>query len=76
MAMQTKVLEKKLAEIKFKQARIDQAWLKTGDRKLITFFVELIPKALNVDRCSIFVHDPIEENLWLQCGTHLKEQQI
>ena len=74
--MDAKTLEKKLGDIKHKQACIDKSWKKTGNRELITFFVELIPKALNVDRCSIFVLDPIEEHVWLQCGTNMKEQQI
>lgn len=66
----------KLAELKKKQKMIDAAWLKTGNRKLMHFFVELIPKALNVERCSIFILDPKEEDVWLQCGTGLKERQI
>jgi len=69
-------LEKKLNDIKQKQTQIDQAWRNTGNRKLTEFFVDLIPKALNVDRCSIFILDPIDEHLWLQCGTGMKEQQI
>jgi len=74
--MEIDALERKLTEFKQKQSQIDQAWRNTGNRKLIEFFVELIPKALNVDRCSIFVLDPKDEQLWLQCGTGMKEQQI
>jgi len=74
--MEINALEQKLTEFKHKQSQIDQAWRNTGNRKLIEFFVELIPKALNVDRCSIFVLDPKDEQLWLQCGTGMQEQQI
>lgn len=74
--MDRATIENKLLELKEKQKKIDAAWTKTGNRKLIEFFVELIPKALKVERCSIFILDPVDENVWLQTGTGLKERQI
>jgi signal transduction protein with GAF and PtsI domain len=38
--------------------------------------VEFIPLALHVERCSIFIANPKETNVWLQCGTGLKERSI
>ena len=61
--MEIKALENKLIEFKQKQSQIDQAWRNTGNRRLIEFFVEIIPKALSVDRCSIFVLDPKDDQL-------------
>jgi len=66
----------RLAELKSKQALIDKAWNKAGNKKLLEFFVEVISKALHVERCSIFILDPIDDNVWLHCGTGVKEKQI
>ncbi len=67
---------KRLAELRSKQALIDKAWDKAGNKKLLAFFVEVISKALHVERCSIFILDPIDDNVWLHCGTGVKEKQI
>jgi len=74
--MDIEELEAKLVELRDKQKKIDAVWSKAGNRKLIEFFVEVLPKALNVERCSIFVLDPVDDNVWLHSGTGVKERQI
>ena len=43
---------------------------------MLSCFVELVPMALNVERCSIFIADPKADNAWLQCGTGVEERSI
>lgn len=74
--MTTSTLLQRLEDLKTKQKKIDAAWRKTGDKPLLDFFVEIIPKTLNCERCSIFVLDPESNNIWVQCGTGLKERQV
>ena len=74
--MKKDFIVQRLAELKSKQSLIDKAWAKAGDRKLLEFFVEVISKALHVERCSIFILDPVEDNVWLHCGTGVREKQI
>lgn len=74
--MENQQIAEKLAELKSKQERIDGAWKKTGNKELLQFFTEIISMALNVERCSIFIHDPKEENVWLECGSYMEERQI
>ncbi len=69
-------LHKKLEELKAKQTMIDKAWHKAGNRQLIQFFVEIIPRSINAERLSIFIHDPVSDNIWVQCGTGVEERQI
>jgi hypothetical protein len=69
-------LEAKLLDLRSKQKKIDAVWSKAGNRKLIEFFVELLPKALSCERCSIFILDPVDDNVWLHSGTGLKEREI
>lgn len=74
--MDRAALEQKLTELKNKQAMIDKAWKKTGNRELLQFFIEVIPKAIKAERMSIFIHDPVDSHLWVHCGTSLEERQI
>jgi GAF domain-containing protein len=74
--MSTSSLIQRLEDLKAKQKKIDAAWRKTGDKPLLDFFVEIIPKTLNCERCSIFVLDPESDNIWVQSGTGLKERQV
>lgn len=74
--MTNPTLAQRLEELRVKQKQIDEAWKKTGNKPLLEFFVELIPRALNCERCSIFVLDPNADNVWVQCGTGLKEHQV
>lgn len=74
--MDRAALEQRLTELKTKQAMIDKAWKKTGNRELLQFFVEVIPKAIKAERMSIFIHDPVDSHVWVQCGTSVEERQI
>lgn len=74
--MNIPALTKKLHELKEKQLQIETAWRKTGNREFLEFMVELLPRALNAERCSIFINNPDNNNVWIQCGTGLQEKQI
>lgn len=67
---------RKLDELRKKQQLVDAKWQQAGDRNMLSCFVELVPMALGVARCSIFVLDPKSSNVWLQCGTGLQENAI
>lgn len=69
-------LENKLDRIRQKQEKLERAWKKTGNRELLQFFIDIMPKVLDVERCSIFILDPEENTAWLQCGTGLSEKQV
>lgn len=74
--MDRTVFEQKLAQLRKKQQLMEKAWREAGNRKLLQFFVDIMPKALNAERCSIFILDPVNEKVWLQCGTGLTEKQL
>ena len=69
-------LHQKLNELRKKQKIVDAKWKLAGDRQMLSCFTELVPMALNVERCSIFISDPKSENVWLQCGTGVKDRSI
>ena len=74
--MDRTVFEQKLAQLRKKQQLMEKAWREAGNKKLLQFFVDIMPKALSVERCSIFILDPVNEKVWLQCGTGLTEKQL
>ncbi|MFQ5469828.1 MAG: GAF domain-containing protein [Gammaproteobacteria bacterium] len=69
-------LESRLSELKAKQELIEKSWKKTGNKELLQFFVEIMPKALDAERCSIFILDPVDDNAWIACGTGLPEKGV
>ncbi len=66
----------KLGELKTKQSQINDTWQKTGNREFLTLMTELLPMALQAERCSIFISNPDDNSAWIQCGTAIKEKQI
>lgn len=69
-------LQQRLSHLKIKHNMISRAWDLTGNKELLGFFVEILPKVVNAERCSIFILDPCTNKVWLQCGTDMKERQI
>ncbi len=74
--MDRALMEQKLAQLRKKQQLMEKAWREAGNRQLLQFFVDIMPRALDAERCSIFILDPVDEKAWLQCGTGLSEKQL
>lgn len=65
--------------IKLSKARrkfLEADWNVEKDRRLLSFYVKIIPIVLNSERCSIFIHDPETDTVWLKSGTGVTEKQI
>ncbi|MEO5348215.1 MAG: GAF domain-containing protein [Magnetococcus sp. YQC-3] len=63
-------------KLKAKQEALTRNWSSSGNQDLLHFFMEILPKVVDADRCSFFIHDPVTDAVWLQCGTGLKERSI
>jgi GAF domain-containing protein len=74
--MDRTVFEQKLDQLRKKQQLMEKAWRETGNRELLQFFVDIMPRTLSAERCSIFILDPVNEKVWLQSGTGLTEKQL
>lgn len=46
------------------------------ESKFLEFYVRLIPRVLNAERCSVFIYDPVDKKVWLKAGTALRERGI
>jgi len=62
--------------IKAERSYIDADWGAEKDKALLSFYVKIMPKVLDAERCSIFIHDPSTKQVWLKCGSSLSEKQI
>lgn len=65
-----------LDQIRLRERLLNRSWSIRGNKNLIDLFVEVIPRALKVERCSIFINDPKTGKVWLQSGTGVDEKQI
>lgn len=44
--------------------------------KLLDFYTRIMTRAVGAERCSIFIHDPDKDRIWLKTGTGLQEAEI
>lgn len=65
-----------LDELSSRQQVLSDELDPTRESKFLEFYVRLIPRVLNAERCSVFIHDPVNEKVWLKAGTALKERGI
>lgn len=65
-----------LSRLSSKQNLLQQEIDPRRESKLLDFFVRIIPRALNAERCSIFIHDPQNQKIWLKLGSGVKEHGI
>ncbi|MES9967612.1 MAG: GAF domain-containing protein [Sedimenticola sp.] len=70
------LIKRELKRLKSKHKAFEHAWRETGNRGLLQFFVDITPRLINAERCSIFILDPKTEDVWVQCGTDLKERSV
>ena len=47
-----------------------------SESKFLDFYVRLIPRVLDAERCSVFILDPSNDKVWLKAGTALRERGI
>ena len=44
--------------------------------KLLAFYTRFMTKVTDAERCSIFIHDPQNDKVWLKTGTGVGEHEI
>ncbi|MBF0447980.1 MAG: sigma-54-dependent Fis family transcriptional regulator [Magnetococcales bacterium] len=69
-------IQQRLVSLKSLLDRINRSWTKADYEQLMQFFVEMFPRLLEAERCSIFISEVGSESIWLKFGTGLKEKEI
>jgi transcriptional regulator with GAF, ATPase, and Fis domain len=66
----------RLGSLKERLEQVNHAWTINDYESLLKFYVSIVPKIMGSERCSIFVAEPGTDEIWLKCGTGLKEKAI
>ena len=69
-------VKRKLDDLQEKRGYLDADWDPAKNKALLEFYVKIMPRVLNAERCSIFIHDPASKEIWLKAGTGLGEKEI
>ncbi|MEN8262800.1 MAG: sigma-54-dependent Fis family transcriptional regulator [Nitrospirota bacterium] len=59
-----------------KLEQICLAWTVNEYESLLKFYVDIVPKLMNAERCSIFIVESGTDRIWLQCGTGLRKKEL
>lgn len=54
--------------------------VETGARartaRILSFYTRIMPRVIDVERCSVFIHDAGRDKVWLKAGTGVGEHEI
>ncbi|MEJ2761079.1 MAG: GAF domain-containing protein [Gammaproteobacteria bacterium] len=69
-------LKREIDTLDIKQTQLDADWGEGGGNALLAFYIKMMPKVLNAERCNIFIYDPTAKVIWLKAGTGIEESGI
>jgi GAF domain-containing protein len=69
-------LKDRLDELSSRQQVLAEALDPRKESSFLDYYVRVIPRLLNAERCSIFIHDPANRKVWLKTGTAVRERGI
>ncbi|MEO5377024.1 MAG: sigma-54-dependent Fis family transcriptional regulator [Magnetococcus sp. DMHC-6] len=69
-------IHQRLLLLKSHLDRVNRAWTPNDYEHLMMFFVDVLPKLMQAQRCSIFIADRESDHVWLKFGTGVQEKQI
>jgi len=67
-------LQKQIDELDSKRQQLDADWDSGSSNALLSFYVRIMPRVLNAERCNIFIYDPTARVIWLRAGTGVEEK--
>ena len=71
-----KEMELQLDQLKAKRDALIETDHPAKTGKLLSFYTRIMPKVTDSERCSVFIHDPERDKVWLKAGTGIQEQEI
>ena len=71
-----KDIKKQIEHLDEKKTYLNAEFDATENHALLDFYIKIMPKVLNAERCSIFIYDPESMTIWLKGGTQVKERDI
>ena len=71
-----KEMELQLDQLKAKRVALIEADHPAKTGKLLSFYTRIMTKVTDSERCSVFIHDPERDRVWLKAGTGVQEEEI
>ncbi len=62
--------------LKTKRASTNEGSPVAGTEKLLPFYIRMMTKLADCERCSVFIHDSAHGKVWLKSGTGVIEREI
>lgn len=69
-------LQKQIRSLDTKGTQLAADWDREGSNALLAFYVRIMPKVLNAERCHIFIYDPATKLIWLRAGTGIERKGL
>jgi transcriptional regulator with GAF, ATPase, and Fis domain len=66
----------RLGSLRMRLDEVNHAWTVSDHQSLIKFFVDIVPKIMDAEVCSLFIVEPGTDRIWSQCGTILREKEL
>lgn len=65
-----------LNQLREQSERLSHSENTTNTDKFLSFYTRIMTKVTNAERCSVFIHDPQNDKVWLKSGTGVHEHEI
>jgi transcriptional regulator with GAF, ATPase, and Fis domain len=72
----TDEVRNRLNHLKMRLDQVNNAWTVNEHESLLKTFVDVVPKIMDAEVCSIFVVEPGTDRIWSKCGTLIGEKEI
>jgi transcriptional regulator with GAF, ATPase, and Fis domain len=66
----------RLNDLKIRLEQVSRSWTVNDYEALLKFYIGIVPKIIDAERCSIFIVEPGTDRIWLKYGTGLKEKDL
>jgi GAF domain-containing protein len=70
-----KDVKKQMEHLDEEMDYLDADW-NAAEHRLLDFYVKIMPKVMNAERCSLFIADREGSGVWLRAGTGVREREI
>jgi transcriptional regulator with GAF, ATPase, and Fis domain len=72
----TAEVRQRIASLQARLDAVNRAWTLDNYEALLAFYVDILPKLMNAERCTIFIVEPGTEKIWSKIGTDIREREI
>jgi transcriptional regulator with GAF, ATPase, and Fis domain len=66
----------RLNNLKSRLDQVNHSWTVKDHESLLKIFVDVVPKIMDAEQCSIFIVEPGTDTIWSKCGTLLGDKEM